>query len=64
MTKLEREIHIDAEPQVVYDTLMDPDCLGEWVSIQVELLEAPEAPTTARPASFPTGPPGREYSFV
>ena len=42
MTKLEREIHIDAEPQVVYDTLMDPDCLGEWVSIQVELLEAPE----------------------
>src|SRR5436309_361223 len=42
VTKLEREIHIDAEPQVVYDTLMDPDCLGEWVSIQVELLEAPE----------------------
>ena len=41
MTKLEREIHIDAEPEAVYAKLMDPDCLGEWVTIQDELLEAP-----------------------
>jgi carbon monoxide dehydrogenase subunit G len=42
VTKLEREIHIDAAPDAVYDKLMDPDCLGEWVTIQDELLEAPE----------------------
>jgi uncharacterized protein YndB with AHSA1/START domain len=42
MTKLEREIHIDAGPDQVYDVLMDPDCLGEWVTIQDELEEAPK----------------------
>jgi carbon monoxide dehydrogenase subunit G len=42
VTKLEREIHIDATPEAVYDTLMDPDCLGDWVTIQDELLKAPE----------------------
>ena len=42
MTKLEREIHIDAAPERVYAKLMEPDCLGDWVSIQDELLEAPE----------------------
>jgi carbon monoxide dehydrogenase subunit G len=42
MTKLEREIHIDAEPEAVYAKLMDPGCLGEWVTIQDELLEAPD----------------------
>lgn len=41
MTKLEREIHIDAAPADVYAKLMDPDCLGQWVTIQDELLEAP-----------------------
>ena len=41
MTKLEREIHIDAAPADVYAKLMDPDCLGDWVTIQDELLEAP-----------------------
>jgi carbon monoxide dehydrogenase subunit G len=41
VTKLEREIHIDAAPADVYARLMDPDCLGEWVTIQDELLEAP-----------------------
>jgi carbon monoxide dehydrogenase subunit G len=46
MTKLEREIHIDAEPEVVYDRLMDPNCLGEWVTIQEELLEAPDGDLT------------------
>jgi carbon monoxide dehydrogenase subunit G len=42
MTKLEREIHIDADPEVVYDKLMDPDCLGDWVTIQDELVKAPD----------------------
>jgi uncharacterized protein YndB with AHSA1/START domain len=41
VTKLEREIHIEATPEDVYSTLMDPDCLGDWVTIQDELLEAP-----------------------
>ena len=40
MTKLEREIHIDAPPEEVYDTLMDPDALGKWVTIQQSLEEA------------------------
>src|SRR4051795_1031830 len=40
--KLEREIHIEATPEDVYAKLMDPDCLGDWVSIQDELLEAPD----------------------
>jgi carbon monoxide dehydrogenase subunit G len=42
VTKLEREIHIDAAPEDVYAKLMDPDCLGDWVTIQDELLEAPD----------------------
>jgi len=41
MSKLEREIHIDASAEDVYDTLTDPDCLGEWVTVQDELEEAP-----------------------
>jgi carbon monoxide dehydrogenase subunit G len=46
VTKLEREIHIDAEPADVYAKLMDPDCLGDWVTIQEELLEAPSGDLT------------------
>jgi carbon monoxide dehydrogenase subunit G len=42
VTKLEREIHINAAPEDVYAKLMDPDCLGQWVTIQDELLEAPD----------------------
>lgn len=42
MSKLEREIHIDATPTAVWNRLMDPDCLGQWVTIQDELEEAPE----------------------
>ena len=41
MTRLEREIHIDASPERVYDVLMDPESLGSWVTIQEELEEAP-----------------------
>ena len=42
MTKLEREIEIEAPRDDVYDVLTDPRCLGEWVTIQEELEEAPD----------------------
>ena len=42
MSKLEREIHIDAAPEAVYDRLTNPHCLGEWVTIQEALEEAPD----------------------
>jgi uncharacterized protein YndB with AHSA1/START domain len=42
MTKLTREIEIAAPPDRVYDVLADPDCLGEWVTIQEELEERPD----------------------
>ena len=41
MTKLEREIQIDAAPERVYEVLTDPRCLGQWVTIQEKLIEAP-----------------------
>ncbi len=44
MAKLERTIEIDAPPEAVYDVLTDPKCLGEWVTIQEELVDAPEPP--------------------
>jgi uncharacterized protein YndB with AHSA1/START domain len=42
VTRLEREIEIDAPRERVYAVLTDPQCLGEWVTIQEELEEAPE----------------------
>jgi uncharacterized protein YndB with AHSA1/START domain len=42
MSKLEREIQIDASPEAVYDKLTDPDCLGEWVSVHDGIEEGPE----------------------
>jgi uncharacterized protein YndB with AHSA1/START domain len=42
MTQFRREIEIDAPRERVYDVLADPDCLGDWVTIQEELEEAPE----------------------
>ena len=47
MTKLEREIEIQAPPDALYDVVSDPDCLGEWVTIQEELEEAPAGDLTA-----------------
>ena len=44
MAKLERTIEIDATPEEVYDVLTDPNCLGEWVTIQDKLISAPEPP--------------------
>lgn len=41
VSELRREISIDAEPGRVYDVLCDPDCLGEWVTIQDGLEQAP-----------------------
>jgi uncharacterized protein YndB with AHSA1/START domain len=46
VTKLEREIEIHASREQVYDVLSDPDCLGEWVTIQEELEEAPDGDLT------------------
>lgn len=42
MTELRREIEIEAPPEHVYDVVTDPRCLGQWVTIQEELEEAPE----------------------
>ncbi|MEA2374223.1 MAG: hypothetical protein QOD53_686 [Thermoleophilaceae bacterium] len=47
MTKLEREIDIAAPPEQVWAVLTDPQCLGEWVTIQDELEEAPEGDLVA-----------------
>jgi carbon monoxide dehydrogenase subunit G len=41
MSKLEREIEINATPEAVYDKLTDPNCLSEWVSVHDALEEAP-----------------------
>jgi len=42
VSKLQREIDIDAPRELVYDVLADPSCLHEWVTIQEELEEAPD----------------------
>ena len=47
MTNLERQIDIAASPERVWDVLTDPRCLGEWVTIQEELEEAPEGDLVA-----------------
>ena len=41
MSKLTRDIEIQALPDAVWDVLMDPDHLGDWVTIQDEIEEAP-----------------------
>jgi carbon monoxide dehydrogenase subunit G len=41
MSKLEREIHIDAPAEAVYDKLTDPECLDDWVTVHDALEEAP-----------------------
>ncbi len=40
--KVERSIEIAATPQAVYDVVMDPRRLGDWVTVHKELVEAPE----------------------
>jgi carbon monoxide dehydrogenase subunit G len=39
--KIERETHIAAPPESVYDVVMDPGRLREWVSIHDSLEESP-----------------------
>jgi uncharacterized protein YndB with AHSA1/START domain len=37
-------IHIDAPPTEVWNTVMDPTCLGEWVTIHRKLVHADDGP--------------------
>jgi carbon monoxide dehydrogenase subunit G len=39
--KVERDIEIDASPEEVWNVLMDPDRLADWVSIHRKLKRAP-----------------------
>jgi carbon monoxide dehydrogenase subunit G len=41
MSRINRNIDIMASPEQVWDVLMDPDHLGDWVTIQDKLEEAP-----------------------
>ena len=40
--KVERDIRIDAPPQRVYDVVMDPRRLEDWVTIHDHLEDAPD----------------------
>jgi carbon monoxide dehydrogenase subunit G len=40
--KVERTIDIEAPRDQVWETLMDPNCLEDWVSIHKSLKEAPD----------------------
>jgi carbon monoxide dehydrogenase subunit G len=40
--KVERSIEIAAAPDAVYDFVMDPARLNEWVTVHKELLHAPD----------------------
>jgi carbon monoxide dehydrogenase subunit G len=42
--KLERSITIAAPPERVYDTVMDPRRLEDWVTIHHHLVDAPNGP--------------------
>jgi carbon monoxide dehydrogenase subunit G len=42
MVRVERSIEIAARPDAVYDVIMDPARLEEWVTIHVALEEAPD----------------------
>lgn len=39
--KVQREIHIDAPPQTIYEVIMDARRLGDWVTIHEGLEDAP-----------------------
>jgi carbon monoxide dehydrogenase subunit G len=42
--KVERTVQIAAPPERVYEVVMDPGRLGDWVTIHHELEDAPKAP--------------------
>ena len=40
--KIERQVDLSADPEEVYGLLMDPDRLGEWVTIHAGFEKAPD----------------------
>ena len=40
--KVERSIEIAASPEAVYDVVMDPQRLEDWVTVHEELVHAPD----------------------
>src|SRR5689334_962061 len=40
MTVVKASIEIDAPPEQVYDTMLDPDCLPRWVTIHRRINQA------------------------
>jgi len=44
MSVVSASIRIAAAPSDVWKTIMNPDCLGEWVTIHRKLLRADEGP--------------------
>jgi hypothetical protein len=42
--RVERQVTIAASPEAVYDLVMDPHRLAEWVAIHAWVREAPEGP--------------------
>jgi carbon monoxide dehydrogenase subunit G len=40
--KVERSIEIAAPPEAVYDVVMDPERLGDWVTVHESLVHAPD----------------------
>jgi len=40
--RVEREVEIAAAPEAVYEKVMNPRCLEEWVSIHQRLEDAPD----------------------
>lgn len=44
MSEVRTSIDIDASPQAVFDVALDPQRLGDWVTIHAELLSADPGP--------------------
>jgi carbon monoxide dehydrogenase subunit G len=44
MSRVTASIDIDAPPEKVWETVMDPDCLEQWVTIHRRLLRADGGP--------------------
>ncbi len=44
MSLVTASIHIDAPPADVWNTVMDPACLGDWVTIHRKLVHADDGP--------------------
>ena len=42
--RVERDVTFAAPPEAVYDLVMDPHRLGEWVAVHAWVRDAPEAP--------------------